>query len=83
MLKYMSTKTFNLSLPQELVKIIDHQATLHFSSRSEYIKTAIISRLRSEGIEHSLSPLYRSADELQQAKLKKFIDKTLRSSATS
>lgn len=44
----MSTKTFNLSLPQELVKKLDEQAKKDFSSRSDYVRKAIVNQLRSE-----------------------------------
>lgn len=44
----MSTQTFNLSLPEELVKVLDAQAKRDYSSRSEYVRKAIINQLRSE-----------------------------------
>jgi metal-responsive CopG/Arc/MetJ family transcriptional regulator len=44
----MSTKTFNLSLPQELVEKLDSQAKKDFSSRSDYIRKAVVNQLRSE-----------------------------------
>lgn len=44
----MSTKTFNLSLPQELVTKLDSQAKKDFSSRSDYIRKAVVNQLRSE-----------------------------------
>jgi len=42
----MSAKTFNLSLPEELVKKLDAQAKKDFSSRSEYVRRAVINELR-------------------------------------
>jgi len=44
----MPTKTFNLSFPEELLKILDSQAKSEFSSRSEYIKKAVINQLKAE-----------------------------------
>lgn len=69
----MGTKIFNLSLPHELVEIIDHQATLYFSSRSEYIKIAILNRLKSEGIQNANSKPHETTDEMLQAELDEFL----------
>jgi metal-responsive CopG/Arc/MetJ family transcriptional regulator len=44
----MSTKTFNLSLPQELVTRLDQHAKKDFSSRSDYIRKAVVNQMRSE-----------------------------------
>ena len=44
----MSTQTFNLSLPKELVNKLDSQAKREFSSRSDYVRRAIINQLQSE-----------------------------------
>ncbi|MEK7096271.1 MAG: ribbon-helix-helix domain-containing protein [Patescibacteria group bacterium] len=44
----MSSKTFNLSLPEELVKELDRQAKRDFSSRSDYVRKAIVNQLRME-----------------------------------
>lgn len=44
----MSTKTFNLSLPQALVKALDKRAQRDFSSRSDYVRKAIINQMRTE-----------------------------------
>lgn len=45
----MSTKIITMSFPAELLRNIDLQAKLNYSTRSEYIKTAIIARLKSDG----------------------------------
>lgn len=37
----MSTKTFNLSMPAELVKKIDEQSKLSGSNRSDFIRQAV------------------------------------------
>ncbi len=44
----MSTKTFNLSLPQALLEKLDKRAKIDYSSRSEYIRKAIVSQMRTE-----------------------------------
>ncbi len=44
----MASQTFNISLPQDLVVQIDEQAQREFSSRSEYIRRAIVKQLRTE-----------------------------------
>jgi len=44
----MSAKTFNMSLPQELVKKLDAQAKKDFSSRSDYIRKAVVNQLKNE-----------------------------------
>jgi len=44
----MSSKTFNLSLPEELLCKLDEQAKKDFSSRSDYVRKAIVNQLRSE-----------------------------------
>ncbi len=44
----MATKTFNLSLPEELVNQIDTIAKTNYMSRSELIKHALIKELKSK-----------------------------------
>lgn len=44
----MSTKTFNLSLPKALVDALDKRAKDDYSSRSDYIRKAIVNQMRSE-----------------------------------
>lgn len=44
----MSTKTFNLSLPQALVEALDKRAKDDYSSRSDYIRKAIVNQMRTE-----------------------------------
>lgn len=46
----MKPKTFNLSLPEELVVLIDTQARLGYETRSAYIKSAILDRLKKSGV---------------------------------
>lgn len=44
----MSTQIINLSLPEELVKKIDRAAKGQYASRSEFIRQAVVNRLRTE-----------------------------------
>ena len=44
----MSTQTFNLSLPEGLVKKIDKAAKLNYASRSEYIKRVLLNQTQAE-----------------------------------
>lgn len=44
----MSTKTFNLSFPAELVEVLDKRAKKEYSNRSDYIRRAVINQMRSE-----------------------------------
>lgn len=56
----MASQTFNISLPQELVEQIDDQARREFSSRSEYIRRAVVKQLRTE---QALSAVFDRANE--------------------
>ena len=42
----MATQIVNVSLPKELVKRIDSAAKGEYASRSEYIRQAVLTRLR-------------------------------------
>ena len=44
----MSTQIINLSLPEELVKKIDRAAKSQYASRSEFIRQAVVGRLRTQ-----------------------------------
>ncbi len=44
----MSTQTINISLPEELVNKIDRAAKKDFASRSDYIRQALVSKLRAD-----------------------------------
>ncbi len=41
----MNTKTFNVSMPSDLVKKIDHQAKSQGSNRSDFIRQAVRKQL--------------------------------------
>jgi len=44
----MTTKTFNLSLPLPLVEELDKRAKKDYSSRSDYIRKAVVNQMRTE-----------------------------------
>lgn len=44
----MSTQTFNISLPEDLVKEIDKAASADYASRSDYIRQALVSKLKAD-----------------------------------
>lgn len=44
----MSTQTINISLPEDLVREIDKAAKVEFASRSDYIRQALVSKLRDD-----------------------------------
>jgi metal-responsive CopG/Arc/MetJ family transcriptional regulator len=70
----MSAKIFNLSMPSELFKVMEEQAKLNYTTRSEYIKAAVIARLKLEGaFNETLKRTFQSAEEANKAKLKEFL----------
>ncbi|EDK72300.1 putative transcriptional regulator, CopG family [candidate division TM7 genomosp. GTL1] len=44
----MSTQTINISLPKELIKEIDSAAKAEYASRSDYIRQALVGKLKSD-----------------------------------
>jgi metal-responsive CopG/Arc/MetJ family transcriptional regulator len=44
----MSAQTINISLPKELVKKIDKAAGAEFASRSDYIRQALVGKLKAD-----------------------------------
>ncbi len=49
----MSTQTINISLPEDLVKEIDKAAKVEFASRSDYIRQALVSKLKTDKTQHN------------------------------
>jgi len=47
----MSVQTINISLPKELVKKIDSAARVEFASRSDYIRQALVGKLKADKIQ--------------------------------
>ena len=43
----MKTRTVNISLPIELVEKVDRAASLEYATRSDYIRAALLARLRA------------------------------------
>lgn len=69
----MSTKIINLSIAPGLVKLIDAQAKREFASRSEYIKRAIMTQLKTDAALNNLAPP-QTFEEMRQEQLKKFLE---------
>ena len=46
----MSSKTVNISLPEELLKKIDSAANGEFTSRSDFIRDSIVRRLKHQRV---------------------------------
>jgi metal-responsive CopG/Arc/MetJ family transcriptional regulator len=44
----MSTQTINISLPKELIKKIDNAAKAEYASRSDYIRQALVGKLKAD-----------------------------------
>jgi len=44
----MPTQTINISLPEELVEKIDQAAKAEYASRSDYIRQALVGRLKTD-----------------------------------
>lgn len=47
----MPTQTINISLPEELVVKIDQAAKAEYASRSDYIRQALVGKLRTDKAE--------------------------------
>lgn len=47
----MSTQTINISLPEELVVKIDQAAKAEYASRSDYIRQALVGKLKTDQAE--------------------------------
>ncbi|HEY5667834.1 MAG TPA: ribbon-helix-helix protein, CopG family [Candidatus Saccharimonadales bacterium] len=60
----MSTQIINLSLPEELVRKIDRAAQSQYASRSEFIRQAVVTRLRTQD-DDIWAALAAGADEVR------------------
>lgn len=60
----MSTQIVNISLPKELVQKIDRAAKRQYGSRSEYIRQAVVNRLRGQDTD-TWGALAAGADEVR------------------
>jgi len=47
----MPTQTINISLPKELIKKIDDAAKAEYASRSDYIRQALVGKLKSDKVQ--------------------------------
>lgn len=45
------TQTINISLPKELIEQIDKLAKAHYASRSDYIRQALVGKLKKDQAE--------------------------------
>jgi Arc/MetJ-type ribon-helix-helix transcriptional regulator len=64
----MSTQTINISLPKELVKKIDNAAKAEYASRSDYIRQALVGKLKMDRAESDDWDLLEAlADEIGDA----------------
>lgn len=70
----MSVKIISLSLPSGLIKVVDEQAKLQYSTRSEYIKRALITRLKVEGVPSAVLQPPSNYEETRKAKLASFLE---------
>ena len=77
----MGTKIITLSLPLGLMEKLDIQVKREYTSRSEYIKRAVVFQLKSDGA-FGDPPMKRSDaelhDEMAQKRLKKYVDREMR-----
>lgn len=62
----MATQIINLSLPEDLVKRVDKAAKREYASRSEYIRQALVGRLRSQDSD-IWEALATGADEVRES----------------
>lgn len=70
----MSVKVFNISVPEELLAIIDQQVRLSFTNRNEYVKAAILTRLKTEGALGGVQTGHiPTLEELKKRRLREFL----------
>ena len=72
----MSTKIINISLDPELLALIDAQAKSQYATRSEYIKRAILTQLKSEGRESNLASSPEVIANARRNQLRNFLETT-------
>lgn len=67
-----------MGMPEELVVLIDQQAKLGFITRSEYIRRAVISRLKKEGLVAPLSDgdIHKVAEWARRRRLSRALART-------
>ena len=68
----MTSKIINLSLPPELVKIIDEQAKREYCTRSDYIKRAVIDKLKQNNALDPESQRKKTHQEIQREEFLEF-----------
>lgn len=64
----MSSKTINLSLPEELLKEVDALARSNYASRSDYVRQVLVEKINARiSEEEAWADLSESADEVAEA----------------
>ncbi len=63
----MSSKTINLSLPEELLKEVDIMARANYASRSDYVRQVLVEKINARiSKEDAWAELLESADEFDR-----------------
>jgi Ribbon-helix-helix protein, copG family len=60
----MSSQTLNLSLPTQLVQLVDEAARKNFSNRSEYIRRALVQQVKIDTGADDLVTLFDKSNAL-------------------
>lgn len=68
----MTAKMIAISLPEKLIKHLNAEALVNYETRSEYVKRAIIGRMRADGADIS-SDKIRTRDEVERKRLQDFL----------
>lgn len=68
----MTSKMIAISLPEKLIKHLNAEAIVNYETRSEYVKRAIIERMKADGADIS-SDKIRTRDEVERKRLQDFL----------
>ncbi len=68
----MVSKMIAVSLPEKLIKHLNAEALVQFETRSEYVKRAIIQRMKADGADIS-SDKIRTRDEVERKRLQEYL----------
>ncbi|MEI6716686.1 MAG: ribbon-helix-helix domain-containing protein [Candidatus Saccharibacteria bacterium] len=67
----MNKKIVNLSLPEDLLKRVDAAAKKEYSSRSDFVRLALLNQLRTQNLERE----YQDFNSIYGTTLKALADK--------
>ncbi len=67
----MTSKLIAISLPEGFITLLDAEATIRYESRSEYIKQAVIARMKADGVDITAEP--RTREEVERKRLADFL----------